>query len=393
MSNFSDKRSPSDIAKIRAQQLRKVRQEVNPSRARSQYGEPVIFQKLKEKSSISRRSRVMSDPEIPSALVILNAKGLFEGKKGAESKIETSYASVDKMDEKGSKPIFCDPCNNNNHRVSDLKKRFESLERDIERNNEVSPTGSEFLNPLHKGNQAALSSARTSREVRKNEQTKLGKALNEGDAYLEKRGSLKVADSENLLQNESLDTTKITKTLPSKLDKGFEILDVSMKQSSSAPKVEDAKLKKTSTESVKELELKTPPNRPPPRAPMPSPKKEPPKSDKLGGEDAVSTILQTKEDEEESVLQQGSVLEGEQNTGSKTFSNGTVDGNDSRGFDTDDDDSDNYWGSDFDEDGDEEEEENENHSKHSSHSSHGSSCEADSIIVSKINFFYCLISF
>ena len=388
--NFSDKRSPCDIAKIRAQQLRRVRQEVNPFRARSQYGEPVIFQKLKERSNISRRSRVMSDPEIPSALVILNAKGLFEGKKGAERKTETRYAPVGKMNEEGCKPMFCDPSNNNNGRVSDLKKRFESLERD----NVVSSAGSEFFNPLHKGNQPAVSSKRTSREVRIDVQTKLGKALNENDTDLEKKRNSKVADSENLLQNKYLDTTKISKTLPSKLDNVVEIPNTSTKQSNSALKMEDGKLKETSNESVKESELVTspPPNRPPPRHPLHSPKKEPLKYclDKSGDENAVSRISQAKEDVEENVLQQESILEGQQNTGSKTFSNSTLDGNDtSSGFDIDDDASDD-WGSDFDEDGDEKEE-NENISKHDSHSSHGSSCEADPIIVRKPHFFFIIL--
>lgn len=382
--NFSGKRSPCDIAKMRAQQLRKVRQEVNPLRARSQYGEPVIFQKLKEKSNISRGSRVMSDPEIPSALVILNAKGLFGGKKGAESKTETRYAPVGKMSEEGCKPMFCDPSNNNNGRVSDLRKRFESLERETV----VSSAGGEFLNPLHKGNQAAVSSAHRTKEVRIDAQTKLEKALNENDRALENKRNSKVADSENLSQNEYLDTTKISKTLPGKLDNVVEIPNISTKQSNSSLTMEDAKLKETSNESVKESELMTPPppNRPPPRHPVHSPKKEPLKycRDKPGDENAVSV---SKEDVEENVLQQESILEGEQNTGSKTFSNSgsTLDGNDtSSGFDIDDDDSDD-WGSDFDEDG-EEKEENESSSKHDSHSSHGSSFEADPIIVSHISF-------
>lgn len=376
--NFSGKRSPCDIAKMRAQQLRKVRQEVNPLRARSQYGEPVIFQKLKEKSNISRGSRVMSDPEIPSALVILNAKGLFGGKKGAESKTETRYAPVGKMSEEGCKPMFCDPSNNNNGRVSDLRKRFESLERETV----VSSVGGEFLNPLHKGNQAAVSSAHRTKEVRIDAPTKLEKALNENDRALEKKRNSKVADSENLSQNEYLDTTKISKTLPGKLDNVVEIPNISTKQSNSSLTMEDAKLKETSNESVKESELMTPPppNRPPPRHPVHSPKKEPLKycRDKPGDENAVSV---SKEDVEENVLQQESILEGEQNTGSKTFSNSgsTLDGNDtSSGFDIDDEDSDD-WGSDFDEDG-EEKEENESSSKHDSHSSHGSSFEADPII-------------
>ena len=100
------------IARQRAAQFKTIRQESSFTRARSQDGQPMTYKKVKEKANISRRSRVMSDPEIPGTLVILNAKGLFQGKNGnynAKSRPESSSACVNTMDTEFSRPQFFDP--------------------------------------------------------------------------------------------------------------------------------------------------------------------------------------------------------------------------------------------------------------------------------------------
>lgn len=51
----ADGKHRCDIARLRAQQFLKVRQETNPLRARSQDGHPVAYQKEKSKASICAR--------------------------------------------------------------------------------------------------------------------------------------------------------------------------------------------------------------------------------------------------------------------------------------------------------------------------------------------------
>ena len=149
------------IALQRAQHFKKVRQEPSITRARSQDGKPVAYQKVKEEANIMRRSKVMSDPDIPSSLVILNAKGLFQGKNGSQSTSDIRPASVNIMDKEESRPVFFDSSvNSKKAKVSDLKKRFEAVEHDIGGSNVVN-TGGDFLNPLHKVNQDSASSVRT----------------------------------------------------------------------------------------------------------------------------------------------------------------------------------------------------------------------------------------
>ena len=139
------------IAQQRAALFKTVPQESKYTRARSQDGQPVTYRKVKEKSSITRHSRSMSDPEIPGTLVILNPKGLFQGTNGnyTQSRPESDTASVNIMD----RPVFFDPSlDSKDARVHDLRKKFEAAKHDIVGDRE--PVRScDFLNPLHKVNQ------------------------------------------------------------------------------------------------------------------------------------------------------------------------------------------------------------------------------------------------
>ena len=187
------KRHP--IAQQRAQHFKEIGQQSTLfTRARSRVGQPVTYGKVKEKANITRHSRVMSDPDIPGALVILNAKGLFQGKNGngtqrteQESRTgsidimdkdtsrpvffdpstvsketkgngtqrteqESRTGSIDIMDKDTSRPVFFDPSTvSKETKVCDLRKRCEPVGHDI--TGDKVNTGSEFLNPLHKVNQ------------------------------------------------------------------------------------------------------------------------------------------------------------------------------------------------------------------------------------------------
>lgn len=157
------------IAQQRAAQIRTLKQESNLSRARSQDGKPVTYTKMKEKTNIKRHSRVMSDPEIPGTLVILNAKGLFQGKirnkteqrPGSDSLI----TSKNIMDTSEGRPKFFDPSlTSKQSKVCDLRKRFELVESD----RGIGAAG-DFLNPLHKVNKNLM--GKTNREKQRDSKT------------------------------------------------------------------------------------------------------------------------------------------------------------------------------------------------------------------------------
>ena len=392
----ADGKHRCDIARLRAQQFLKVRQETNPLRARSQDGHPVAYQKEKSKASICGRSRVMSDPDISACnpeLVILNAKGLFKGKDRSQSKPELSFASVDRMDEESPRPIFFDPCNGNNNkesifRVSDLKKRFESLERD----NFVN-AGSEYFNPLHKVNQAASSS--TGNKVRTNVQEKLEKVLHVMDSPLE---PIENEEDDSVYPLKRLNDNGVDKRtrkiVPEfkQIEKGSNILDSSAKQSNSQLK----EVKVTSETMCEQTinETSTPPSRPPPRAPRREPLNcGPEKSCPMSpGGNRLSQGLSSPKKEMGEVgepFQLEKTDDFVQSKQTREFNSGSSHGNDSNysvdiGYDDDDDDDDeddNVWGSDFEDDEDQGEE--VNGLKRDSRSSHESSNDVETMVSHK----------
>lgn len=157
------------IAQQRAAQIRTLKQESNLSRARSQDGKPVTYTKMKEKTNIKRHSRVMSDPEIPGTLVILNAKGLFQGKIGNKTDrrpgSDSLITSVNIMDTSEGRPKFFDPSlTSKQSKVCDLRKRFELVESD----RGIGAAG-DFLNPLHKVNKNLM--GKTNREKQRDSKT------------------------------------------------------------------------------------------------------------------------------------------------------------------------------------------------------------------------------
>lgn len=157
------------IAQQRAAQIRTLKQESNLSRARSQDGKPVTYTKMKEKTNIKRHSRVMSDPEIPGTLVILNAKGLFQGKIGNKTDRRPGsdglITSKNIMDTSEGRPKFFDPSlTSKQSRVRDLMKRFELVESDRGIGAAV-----DFLNPLHKVNKNLT--GKTNREKQRDSKT------------------------------------------------------------------------------------------------------------------------------------------------------------------------------------------------------------------------------
>lgn len=384
----ADGKHRCDIARLRAQQFLKVRQETNPLRARSQDGHPVAYQKEKSKASICGRSRVMSDPDISACnpeLVILNAKGLFKGKDRSQSKPELSFASVDRMDEESPRPIFFDPCNGNNNkesifRVSDLKKRFESLEHD----NFVN-AGSEYFNPLHKVNQAASSS--TGNKVRTNVQEKLEKVLHVMDSPLE---PIENEEDDSVYPLKRLNDNGVDKRtrkiVPEfkQIEKGSNILDSSAKQSNSQLK----EVKVTSETMCEQTinETSTPPSRPPPRAPRREPLNcGPEKSCPMSpGGNRLSQGLSSPKKEMGEVgepFQLEKTDDFVQSKQTREFNSGSSHGNDSNYSvdigDDDDDEDDNVWGSDFEDDEDQGEE--VNGLKRDSRSSHESSNDVETM--------------
>ena len=341
-SNAMDRNSADKyhlIAQQRAEQFKTARQDLHCTRARSQDGHPVSYKKVKERANITRQSRVMSDPEIPGTLVILNAKGLFQGKNATlkrQSNPESSTASVNVMDTDINRPLFFDPSlRSKDTKVSDLKKKFEAVQSDITED-KLGITESDFLNPLHKVNQDYANSNKT---AKKRVKKKLEEALNDNAATTKSTSALKVNE---------IHTHSIT---------------------------------------AKESEVKTEmPTRPPPRAFMRDPlNRRRGESDPMPfDENTLSRVH---------VFPQESLKEEVQEESSPPLVSETeivvsADGCD--GSENDDDDSDDFdtdeWDSDFDDDDDEEDE----LQKRDSQSSHGSSCDAEPLVSNYNNFSFIL---
>ena len=326
------------IAQQRAQQFRTARQEPRCTRARSQDGQPVTYRKVKERANITRQSRAMSDPEIPGALVILNAKGLFQGKNGhlnRRSDPESSTASVDViMNTDINRPLFFDSSlNSKEAKVSDLKKKFEAVQSDIA-GDKHGITESDFLNPLHKVNQDLASSNKTSKRTVKE---KLEEVLNNNTPTTKSTSALKANE---------IQTHDITAAV--------------------------------------ESEVKTEmPTRPPPRAFMRDPLK------RLRGESDPMPLDENRysrvhsfphESLREEVQEESSpqLVSETEIVGSVDGCDGTENDDDNDDFDTDE------WGSDFDDDDDDEQQ------KRDSQSSHGSSCDAEPLVSNNYNFSFNL---
>ena len=344
-SNAMDRNSADKyhlIAQQRAEQFKTARQDLHCTRARSQDGHPVSYKKVKERANITRQSRVMSDPEIPGTLVILNAKGLFQGKNGnlkRQSNPESSTASVNVMDHTDiNRPLFFDPSlRSKDTKVSDLKKKFEAVQSDITEDKH-GITESDFLNPLHKVNQDYANSNKT---AKKRVKKKLEEALNNNASTTKSPSALKV----NEIHTHSITT--------------------------------------------KESEVKTEmPTRPPPRAFMQDP------HNRLRGESDPMPFDENTLSRVH-VFPQESLKEEVQEESSPPLVSETeilvvvsADGCD--GTENDDDDSDDFdtdeWDSDFDDD-DEEEDELQ---KRDSQSSHGSSCDAEPLVSNYHNFSFTL---
>lgn len=324
------------IAQQRAEQFKIARRESRCTRARSQDGQPVAYGKVKERANITRQSRAMSDPEIPGTLVILNAKGLFQGKNGnlnRRSSLESSAASVDIMDMDINRPLFFDPSlKSKEAKVSDLKKKFEAVQSDIA-GDKRGITESDFLNPLHKVNQDLAYSNETSKKTVKK---KLEEALNNNVPATLSTSALKV----NELQTHSI--------------------------------------------TAKESEVKTEmPTRPPPRAFTRDPLK------RLRGESDPMPLDENRLSRVHAFPQESLREEVQEESSPQLVSETEIavsaDGCNSTENDDDDDDFDtDEWDSDFDDD-----EEEDEQQKRDSQSSHGSSCDAEPL-VSNNNFSFTL---
>ena len=380
MDGASNDQKYHHIAQQRAQQFKKIRQTSNITRARSQDGQPVSYQKVKEKANITRHSGVMSDPDIPGTLVILNAKGLFQGKNvnGKQSKDEGRPVSLN-MDEEASRPVFFDPSiNNKEAKVSDLRKRFEAVECDVV-GHSVN-TGGDFLNPLHKVNQDLVSS--TNKSLRKSADKKLEKVLNtetvEHDTVRDKGGH--GGELLNPLHKINPDLVlnvddKSRKNVLKKFEKVLGPPDASTKPSTSPPKEHKVITETVSEVAVKEPAILKPPLRPPPRAPKPDPLKRcRGESDPLPLDvNRVSRILPVCQQESlEEIVQEEHLPQGSSETEEVVIGNNENDNYD----DNDDDDDDDEWDTDFDDDEDDEEE----RLKRSSQSSHESSGDAEPLV-------------
>ena len=313
------------IAQQRAEQFKTARRESHCTRARSQDGHPVTYRKVKERANITRQSRVMSDPEIPGTLVILNAKGLFQGKNGnikRQSCPESKTASVNVMDTDINRPLFFDPSlNSKEAKVSDLKKKFEAAQSDIV-GDKHEITESDFLNPLHKVNQDMPKTSKRTVE-------KKLEVLNNNAPTTQSTSALKV----NEIQTHSI----------------------------------------TAKES--EVKAKMAPTRPPPRAFLRDPLKQfraesdpmPLDVDRLSRVHASpqESLREEVQDEDSPQL----VSETEIVVSADDF-DGTENDDDIDDFDSDE------WDSDFDDD----DEEDDEQQKRDSQSSHGSSCDAEPLV-------------
>ena len=372
------------IAQQRAVQFKKNRQDFNVGRARSQDGQPVLYQKVKDKANITRNSKVMSDPDIPSTLVILNAKGLFQGKNGARSKPEIRPASLDVMDKETTRPAFFDPSiNEKGTKVSDLKKQFEAVECDIARRS-VLNFGGDFLNPLHKVNQVLASSE--SNKTVKTKQPKFDRDFHDV-AVSDTLGHERVGECDILhpLNKVNQDLPLITdnkskKNVQKKLEKVLSAPDVPMNKPIPPPKVHVKKVvnETVSEQAVKESASRKPPSRPPPR---------PPKKDVLKrcrgesdplplDENRVSRVLHVPPQESLEVI----VQEEEITMNYETEEGVSVSSYDENNIydDVVDDDDDDEWDTDFDDDDDEDDD--VERLKRESQSSHGSSCDAEPLV-------------
>ena len=420
------------IAQLRAQQF-KIREECI-TRARSPAGQPVAYQKVKEKSNINRRSRVMSDPDIPGSFVILNAKGLFQGKNGNVSVInqERHCKSVSKMDRgTANRPVFCDPSiSSKESKVSDLKKRFEAVcQHDIERD-KLKIEG-EFLNPLHKINQRSNTSDK-SRDVRRNLKEVSGgefdsprdKGVTETDLAnpLQKASqgfasvtvnkakkpvqkdtekpltseakecdSLKDKDKGDLSNANPLDKVnevlvsrtdhKSKANIQKKLENVLHSTDVLIKKSTSPPNANAVIAEPVSAEQLTELEMKKkPPDRPPPRPPKKDPLKcvkseSNPIPSSENHEGTTNLHVQEGESMEEIIQNENEVLQRRSESEGIVNGNNEINSNDENGDDDDEDD--NEWDTDFDDDIDDEE---EDRIKRDSQSSQESSGDGESLV-------------
>ena len=320
------------IAQQRAAYFKTVKQDSNLTRARSQDGQPVTYTKMKEKTNITRHSRAMSDPEIPGALVILNAKGLFQGKIGnkAQKKPESEslVTSLNIMDKDINRPMFFDPSlDSKEAKVSDLRRKFEAVESDIIGGKGLG-VGSDFLNPLHKVNQDL---GKTKREEQRASKTILEETL-------------------------TFDEPVMQSALPVK------------------------KNKSTAESSAKESQNKVEmPTRPPPRLPVRDPvRRSRGESDPMPlDENQMSRVLAFPQDslqsvketiiEEDNFSQQMSETENFENTNDNYYGD---EEDDDDGFDDDE------WDSDFDDDDDDDDEQ----LKRDSRSSHDSSGDAEPLV-------------
>ena len=377
------KRHP--IAQQRAQHFKQIGQQSTLfTRARSQDGQPVTYGKMKKKANITRHSRVMSDPDIPSALVLLNAKGLFQGKNGngtQRTEQESRTGSIDIMDKDTSRPVFFDPSTViKETKVCDLRKRFEAVEHDIS-GGKVN-TGREFLNPLHKVNRELGFTTAGNKSTRNSIHKDLEKVLSAGaveyDTHVCDKGGTgseflnplhKV--NQDLALNVQLDG-KSKKNVQKKLEKVLSV-DAFTKHSTSPPEVDKVVNETVSAPAVKESASR---NKPLPCPPPRLPKRYRGESDPMPlDENRVSRIVHVRPQEslEESVEGEN-LLAQQQNSETEDVASGN-DGNDHD--DEDDDDDDDEWDTDFDDDN---EDDDEERVKRDSQSSHGSSCGAETLV-------------
>ena len=126
-----------------------VKTKLEHSRPRSPIGCPVSYSYLRDEARAENRaSRSLSDPVIPGNLVIYDKKGLFQKKNGGQGMNGNETTSGNSSAER---PSFFEPSlQNKAEGVKDLKSQFE-LMTPFEMN--TKPVD-EFLNPLHKGNNA-----------------------------------------------------------------------------------------------------------------------------------------------------------------------------------------------------------------------------------------------
>lgn len=398
MSGASSGKKYHHIAQERAQQFKRVRQEskLHVTRARSQDGQPVAYQKVKEEANIRRRSRVMSDPDIPSTLVILNAKGLFQGKNGSQPKPDIRPASVNIMDKGASRPVFFDSSiNSKEAKVSDLRKRFEAVEHDIGGSNLVN-NGGDFLNPLHKVNQDPASRVRTklTESVQQKPDRICGGEIEPIEYQPKGQESNKGSDSLNVLHKASQDLSLAADDKSkNNVQKVLGNLDVHVcvKKPVPPPKSNKVLTVISSEPAVRESAVKSPPLYPPPRPPPRPPKRDPLKrcrgeSDPMPlDENRVSRILHVtthkslEENIQEENVPQQSLETNDAVNGTETNGHSSSGENVNDDGDNEDDDD---CGTDFDDDDDiyDDVEDDEVYLKRDSQSSHESSCDVEPLV-------------